>query len=91
MKRPMVTVDGNEATAFVAHKVSEVIAIYPITPSSSMGEFADEWSALKRKNIWGQYPSSWRCSPKVEQPVRCTVPFKPAPLQPPSQLRKVFF
>ena len=56
MKRPMVTIDGNEATAFVAHKVSEVIAIYPITPSSSMGEFADEWSALEKKNIWGTVP-----------------------------------
>ena len=45
MERSMVTIDGNEATAFVAHKLSEVIAIYPITPSSPMGEFADEWSA----------------------------------------------
>jgi pyruvate-ferredoxin/flavodoxin oxidoreductase len=56
MKRPMVTIDGNEATASVAHKLSEVIAIYPITPSSGMGEFADEWSALKRPNIWGTVP-----------------------------------
>jgi pyruvate-ferredoxin/flavodoxin oxidoreductase len=53
----MVTLDGNEATAYVAHKLSEVIAIYPITPSSPMGEFADEWSALKRPNIWGTIPS----------------------------------
>ena len=43
--RPMVTLDGNEADASSAHRVSEVIAIYPITPSSTMGEFADEWSA----------------------------------------------
>ena len=56
MKRPMVTIDGNEATAFVAHKLSEVIAIYPITPSSSMGELADEWSSQKRPNIWGTVP-----------------------------------
>lgn len=56
MKRPMVTIDGNEATANVAHKLSEVIAIYPITPSSSMGEFADEWSAKKLPNIWGTVP-----------------------------------
>ncbi|MBN2550320.1 MAG: pyruvate:ferredoxin (flavodoxin) oxidoreductase [Anaerolineales bacterium] len=56
MKRPMVTIDGNEATAFVAHKLSEVIAIYPITPSSSMGELADEWSAKKQPNIWGTVP-----------------------------------
>ena len=56
MKRHMVTIDGNEATAYVAHKLSEVIAIYPITPSSAMGEFADEWSAKKQANIWGTVP-----------------------------------
>ncbi len=56
MKKNMITIDGNEATAYVAHKLSEVIAIYPITPSSAMGEFSDEWSALKRKNIWGTVP-----------------------------------
>ncbi len=56
MKRTMVTIDGNEATAYIAHKVSEVIAIYPITPSSPMGEFADEWSAANRPNIWGTVP-----------------------------------
>jgi len=56
MKRPQVTIDGNEATAYVAHKLSEVIAIYPITPSSPMGEFADEWSAAKETNIWGTVP-----------------------------------
>src|SRR4030067_3345986 len=57
MKRTMVTLDGNEATAYVAHKLSEVIAIYPITPSSPMGEFADEWTAQKKPNIWGTIPS----------------------------------
>jgi pyruvate-ferredoxin/flavodoxin oxidoreductase len=56
MTRPVTTIEGNEATAFVAHKVNEVIAIYPITPSSGMGEFADEWSALKRPNLWGSIP-----------------------------------
>ena len=56
MERIMVTIDGNEATAYVAHKLSEVIAIYPITPSSSMGEFADEWSAKNIANIWGTVP-----------------------------------
>ena len=56
MKRPVVTIDGNEATASVAHRLSEVIAIYPITPSSAMGEFADEWSAKGRKNLWGTVP-----------------------------------
>ncbi len=54
--RRMVTIDGNQAAAHVAHKVSEVIAIYPITPSSPMGEWADEWSALGQPNIWGTVP-----------------------------------
>jgi pyruvate-ferredoxin/flavodoxin oxidoreductase len=57
MKRETVTIDGNEAAAYVAHKLSEVIAIYPITPSSNMGEWADEWSAQGRKNLWGTIPS----------------------------------
>ena len=57
MKRKMVTIDGNEAAAYVAHKLSEVIAIYPITPSSNMGEWADEWSSQGRKNLWGTVPS----------------------------------
>jgi pyruvate-ferredoxin/flavodoxin oxidoreductase len=54
--RNLITVDGNEATASVAHRLSEVIAIYPITPSSPMGELADEWSAYGRKNVWGVVP-----------------------------------
>ncbi|HOU53737.1 MAG TPA: pyruvate:ferredoxin (flavodoxin) oxidoreductase [Myxococcota bacterium] len=54
--RRIITVDGNEATASVAHRTNEVIAIYPITPSSNMGEWADEWSAFGRKNIWGVVP-----------------------------------
>jgi pyruvate-ferredoxin/flavodoxin oxidoreductase len=56
MKRPMVTIEGNEGAAYIAHKLSEVIAIYPITPSSSMGEMADQWSALKTPNLWGTVP-----------------------------------
>ncbi len=51
-----VMVDANEATASVAHRTNEVIAIYPITPSSGMGELCDEWSALGRTNIWGVVP-----------------------------------
>jgi pyruvate-ferredoxin/flavodoxin oxidoreductase len=56
MKRKQVTIDGNEAAAYVAHKTNEVCAIYPITPSSNMGEWADEWSAVGKKNIWGTVP-----------------------------------
>jgi pyruvate-ferredoxin/flavodoxin oxidoreductase len=48
--------DGNEAAAYVAFKASEVIAIYPITPSSTMGELADQWAAGGRRNIWGTVP-----------------------------------
>lgn len=56
MEKKQVTIDGNEAAAYVAHKVSEVIAIYPITPSSNMGEWADAWSAEGQVNIWGTVP-----------------------------------
>ncbi len=56
MKRPVTTIDGNEATTSVAHRLNEVIAIYPITPSSPMGEFADEWSVKNKTNIWGTIP-----------------------------------
>ena len=54
--RTVNMMDGNQAAAHVAHRVSEVIAIYPITPSSPMGEFSDEWSAAGQKNIWGTVP-----------------------------------
>ena len=57
MSRAKVTIDGNEAAAYVAHRVSEVIAIYPITPSSPMGEWADEWACKGVPNIWGTIPS----------------------------------
>lgn len=54
---PLVaTLDGNEACAYIAYRVNEVCAIYPITPSSTMAEFADEWSAKGIKNIWGNVP-----------------------------------
>jgi pyruvate-ferredoxin/flavodoxin oxidoreductase len=51
-----VTIEGNEAAAYVAHMTNEVIAIYPITPSSPMGEFSDQWSVEKRPNLWGSIP-----------------------------------
>jgi len=49
-------IDGNEAVARIAHKTNEVIAIYPITPSSPMGELSDDWSSAGQKNIWGNIP-----------------------------------
>ncbi|MGD0128915.1 MAG: pyruvate:ferredoxin (flavodoxin) oxidoreductase, partial [Terriglobia bacterium] len=56
MNRSKVTIDGNEAAAYVAFRVSEVIAIYPITPSSPMGEWADQWSSESKPNLWGTIP-----------------------------------
>ncbi|MCX8056881.1 MAG: pyruvate:ferredoxin (flavodoxin) oxidoreductase, partial [Ignavibacteria bacterium] len=57
MERKKITIDGNEAAAYVAYHTNEVIAIYPITPSSPMGEWCDAWAAEGRKNIWGDVPS----------------------------------
>jgi pyruvate-ferredoxin/flavodoxin oxidoreductase len=56
-KRAWVTLDGNEAVARVAYKLSDVIAIYPITPSSTMGEWADEWAAQGAPNLWSTVPT----------------------------------
>jgi pyruvate-ferredoxin/flavodoxin oxidoreductase len=55
-KSNLITLDANEAVARVAHAVNEVIAIYPITPASPMGEWADAWSMARKKNIWGDVP-----------------------------------
>lgn len=55
-KKLVSTIDGNEAAAYIAYRVNEVCAIYPITPSSNMAELADEWSAKGIKNIWGNVP-----------------------------------
>src|SRR6476661_5299940 len=57
MIRAKVTIDGNEAAAYVAQKTNEVIAIYPITPSSNMGEWSDQWSSENKTNIWGTVPT----------------------------------
>ncbi len=57
MKNNSVIIDGNEAAATIAHRCSEVCAIYPITPSSTMGELADQWSSEGRKNLWGTVPA----------------------------------
>ena len=55
-EKKMVTLDGNEGAAHCAHALNEVISIYPITPSSPMGEWSDQWSAEERPNIWGTVP-----------------------------------
>ena len=56
MSAPSKVIDANEAVASVAYRLSQVIAVYPITPASAMGEWADEWSAAGRPNLWGQVP-----------------------------------
>src|SRR5579884_1142213 len=56
MEHTWITAEGNEAVATIAHALSEVIAIYPITPSTPMGEYADAWSAAGRPNLWGTVP-----------------------------------
>src|SRR5208337_658688 len=56
MSRSKVTIDGNEAAAYVAHQTNEVIAIYPITPSSPRGEWSDQGSSEGKANIWGTIP-----------------------------------
>ncbi|MBD2712987.1 hypothetical protein, partial [Limnospira platensis] len=55
--RQYATLDGNEAVARVAFRLNEVIAIYPITPSSPMGEWADAWTSEGQPNIWGTVPA----------------------------------
>ncbi len=57
MPRVQVTIDGNEAAAYIAYKTNEVAAIYPITPSSPMGELADAWAAAGMRNLWGSVPT----------------------------------
>ncbi len=54
--KTVATIDGNEAAAYVAYRINEVCAIYPITPSSTMAELADEWASKGTKNIWGNVP-----------------------------------
>ncbi len=56
-EKTYITIDGNEAAAYVMYRVNEVCAIYPITPSSNMGEWADEWASKGYKNIWGNVPT----------------------------------
>lgn len=56
-ERIVATLDGNEAVSHVAYRLSEVIAIYPITPATQMGEWADAWAVEGRPNIWGIVPS----------------------------------
>ena len=70
------TLDANEAVARVAYELNEVIAIYPITPASPMGECADAWAAARGKNMWGTVPPVLEMQAKVARPGRSTGRYK---------------
>jgi len=55
--RTKITIDGKEAVAYISYKLNEVMAIYPITPSSNMGEWCDQWASEGKRNVWGTIPS----------------------------------
>jgi pyruvate-ferredoxin/flavodoxin oxidoreductase len=78
-KSKYVTIDGNEAASSVAFRCSEVISIYPITPSSNMGENCDEWAARKMTNIWGTIPDVQEMQSEAGAAVPRTVRFRQAP------------
>lgn len=78
VNRKYKTIDANEAVAHVAYRLNEVIAIYPITPSSAMGEWADQWAAEGVPNIWGTVPVLWRCKARVARQAQSTAHCKPA-------------
>jgi len=74
----MLTLDANEAVASVAYRTNEVIVIYPITPSSPMGEWCDEWSAHGQPNLWGNVPSITEMQSEAGPSPPFTAPCKPA-------------
>ena len=67
------TMDGNEAVAAIAYQLNEVIAIYPITPASPMGEWADAWAAAGVKNLWDAVLRWSKCRVRVARQARFTV------------------
>ena len=76
MKKNFQMMDGNEAAAYAAFKTNEVCAIYPITPSSNMGEWADEWAARARRTSGEPFLRLFRCKVKAELPALSTVHFR---------------
>ena len=91
MARKMSIVDGNEAAAAVAYRLNEVIAIYPITPSSPMGEWSDQWNSERKQNIWEPFPTLSRCRAKAAPPARSTARCRPVLSAPLSPHRKACF
>ena len=76
-QKKFITCDGNQAAAHISYMFSEVAAIYPITPSSTMAEYVDEWAAAGRKNIFGETVLVQECSQKVVLQVPSTALCKP--------------
>ena len=76
MAKIMKTMDGNTAASHVSYAFTDVAAIYPITPSSTMAELVDEWSANDRKNIFGQEVLVTECNLRREQQGQYTVPYQ---------------
>ena len=83
------TIDGNEAAASVAYRLSEICCIYPITPSSPMAELADEWSSRGSKNVWGAVPGVVEMQSEGGRPGRCTGPSKAVRSRRPSRRPRV--
>lgn len=88
MKHELIMVDGNEAAARVAYQLSEVCAIYPITPSSTMAELADAWAAEGQTNLWGNIPTVVEMQSEGGRPVRCMAPCRQGRWPPPSPLAR---
>ena len=76
-QKKFITCDGNQAAAHISYMFSEVAAIYPITPSSTMAEYVDEWAAAGRKNIFGETVLDRKCSQKAVLQVPSTALCKP--------------
>lgn len=86
MPQPLpVAIDGNEAAARVAYLTNEIIAIYPITPASPMGEWADQWASEGRKNLWRTVPDVIEMQSEGPSTARC----RAVALPPPSPLPRV--
>ena len=84
------TLDGNAAAVDVAYRLTDVAAIYPITPSSPMGELADEWAGAGRTNIWGTVPSIAEMQSEGGAAGRSTAPRQRARSRRPSRRRRAF-
>jgi pyruvate-ferredoxin/flavodoxin oxidoreductase len=91
MARKMSIVDGNEAAAAVAYRLNEVIAIYPITPSSPMGEWSDQWNAERKQNIWGAIPDVIEMQSEGGAAGAPTARYRPGPSARHSPHRKACF